>query len=380
MILTLILFILILSLLVMIHEFGHFYAAKKLGVKVEEFGFGLPPRIFGKKIGETIYSINLLPFGGFVRLLGEDFEGEQLSYEEASKDSRNFISKSPLKKTIIICAGVAMNLVLAVFLYYVFLISTGYKSFNIPVFYDYNFRFGTEERMNTVVLGISDASPAQTSGIEVGEAIIEINGVPTYSFKDVRREIAKYEGQEISILLMDVRGLNRDFRTVYATPEVLIEGDPSALGVLIGSTVTLHYSGNKLMSGPAHAYNMIAYSVYTFSNLFKVSLESKDFTPVSTGVSGPVGIYSVVGGILSESTHPVRGLIDLTALFSASLAILNILPFPALDGGRLVFIVVEKISKRRINPSVEATVHKLGMLLLLGLLILVTIRDIGRII
>ena len=149
---TLILFIIILSALVLIHEFGHYYVAKKTGVRVEEFGIGIPPRLFGKKIGETIYSVNLLPFGGFVRLSGEDGVDED-HLEEAISDPENFLSKTPLQRAGIVVAGIVMNALLAVVLYYFFFFFTGFKSLTIPNMFDYEFKFGHVEQINTVVFG-----------------------------------------------------------------------------------------------------------------------------------------------------------------------------------------------------------------------------------
>ena len=126
---TLLIFILILSLLVLIHEFGHFITAKKSGVRVEEFGLGLPPRIWGKQLGETLYSLNWLPFGGFVKLTGEDDDGNGLN------DEKSFSSKKPSRRALILTAGVLMNFILGIFLYYVFLISNGFKSFYLPLIF-----------------------------------------------------------------------------------------------------------------------------------------------------------------------------------------------------------------------------------------------------
>lgn len=366
---TFLVFMLILSVLVLIHEFGHFFVARKNGVKIEEFGFGLPPKLFGKKYGETEYSLNLLPFGGFVRLLGE----EDL---KSSEDPRNFMSKAPLRRAAILVAGVFMNILLAFALYYVFFISNGFKSLTIPLFFDYNFRFGNQTAINTVVTATQEDSPAVSTGIERGEAIIEVNGVPVYNVTDVRREVNKSQGDELRILLMDVRSVNQDLRTVSITPDINEDGQ-ALLGVLLSKAVTLDYSRTKLLSAPMHSYNMLAYTKSTFSKLISMSFEEKSVEPVSSSVSGPVGIFSVVGSILNnQGKDAVLGLIDLTAMLSLSLAFLNILPFPALDGGRLLFIGIEVLRGKPISASTEAVLHKWGMLLLLLFLVLVTFKDI----
>lgn len=366
---TFLVFMLILSVLVLIHEFGHYYVAKKNGVKVEEFGFGLPPKIVGKKIGETEFTLNLLPFGGFVRLMGED------ALEE-SNNPRHFMSKSPLQRAAILVAGVFMNILLAFFLYYVFLASNNFRSLTIPLFFDYEFRFGDQKRINTVVTATQEGSPAEKAGVERGEAVIEINGQPVYNVSDVRREVSKYPGAEIRVLLVDVRSVERQLRTISITPNVSKEGEV-LLGVLLSKAVTIDYNKNKVLSAPMHAYNMLAYTKFTFAKLIGISYDTKSVEPVSSGVSGPIGIFSVVGAILSnEGKDAFLGILDLTAMLSLSLAVLNILPFPALDGGRLLFVVIEIVRGKRVSLQTEAVLHKWGMILLLLFLVLVTFKDI----
>lgn len=375
--LNLIIFITILSILVLIHEFGHFYAAKRAGVTVEEFGFGLPPKIFGKKIGETLYTLNLLPFGGFVKLLGEDAEDSD-NVSKIKTNPKSFASKSPLWRAVIISSGVFMNLVLAIVLYYSFFFSTGFKTFNMPQFFNYNFRFGTQNEINTVVMSVNPDSPSYNK-IEVGQAIIEINETPVHNLNDIKMVLKDKAGQEVSILLLDVRTLNNDFSSITVVP-VRDENGDGIIGVYVGKSVQLSYENTKALSGPMHAYNMLAYSSSTLSSLVKQSFAQKDITPVSSSVAGPVGIFSVIGSIVDNGPHPVLGIIDFVALLSLTLALLNILPFPALDGGRLVFIAIEAVTRRPVSHRVETAIHKFGMLLLLTLLVLVTIRDIARII
>jgi regulator of sigma E protease len=371
MIITLLIFVIILSVLVMIHEFGHFFAAKKFDVMVEEFGFGLPPRAIGKKRGETIYSLNWLPFGGFVRLLGEDFDQP----EEANKP-RSFSSKRPWVRAVILVAGVFMNVLLALAIYAIFFVSNDYKSLTLPLITDYNFRFGTEDSVNTVVTGYLEGSPAEAGGIHVGEAIIEIDGVPVYSVAEIQNELKNKVGQVVVLQLMDVRDLERTLRTIEVVPEAGQEGN-GQIGVLLTKAVTLDYSQNKALAGPMHAYNVIGYSVNTFGDLAKISVEEKTIEPVSASVAGPVGIFGVVSSIIEYGgKEAFLGLLDLVALLSLSLAILNILPFPALDGGRLVFVVFEGVTGKRVSPYIEANIHKWGMIALISLLLLVTFKDV----
>jgi len=379
--LTLIIFFLILSLLVLIHEFGHFFTAKRFGIKVEEFGFGLPPRIFGVQRGETLYSINALPFGGFVKLLGEEAPEPTLdSASGTTLDPRSFVAKSPLKRAVVLVAGVTMNVLLGVALYYVFFTLTNFKSLTMPLLADYNFRFGQEERINTVVSGFSENSNAQTAGLKIGEAIIEINNKPVYTLDSLRAEVAGKPNQKVKVLAMDVIDLERPVRTVEVQT-IVNENGEGVLGTYLTEAVTLSYQGsNRIFAGFMHAYNVMAYSGATFGSLIKTAFVERDVSGVSSSVSGPIGVIGVVSGILDYGgKEAVLGLIDLVALLSLSLAFLNILPFPALDGGRLVFVVYEGITQKTISPRVENALHKWGMLVLLSLIVLVTIKDLSSV-
>ncbi len=373
--LTFIVFFLILSLLVLIHEFGHFITAKRFGIKVEEFGFGLPPRVIGKQKGETLYSINALPFGGFVKLLGEDSEDEG-----AAQDPRSFAAKSPWKRAIILVAGVTMNVLLGVAIYYVFFSITNFRSLTIPLLYDYDFKFGQEKSVNTVISGFSESSLADDAGLRPGEAILEINNVPVYTVHDVKAQVKDKPNQKVKLLVMDVINLENKLRTVEVTTIASEEGE-GLIGVGLSKAVTLSYQGNQsALAGFYHAYNMMSYSAATFGNIIKDSVKEKDATLVSSSVSGPIGIFGVVGSILEYGgREAVLGIMDLTAILSLSLAFLNIMPFPALDGGRLAFVIYEGITRRKPSQRIETIVHKWGMIFLLLLIALVTVKDLASI-
>lgn len=384
--LTFLIFILILSVLVLIHEFGHFYVAKKNGVRVDEFGFGLPPKVFGKKVGETEYTLNLLPFGGFVKLYGED-ESDPDSYEQGIHDNRNYLSKTALQRFSILVAGIVMNTLLAIVLYYVFFSFTGFKSFTIPNLFDYHFRFGDVTEYSTVLIGYGEDSPAEQAGVQLGEAILEVNGERVYSVPGFKEALEGKAGEEVYLGVKDLSTIEQNFRLVKVVP---VERDGEVIvGAFLGKASSIDYGRNKLLSGPMHAYNVMSYSRFTLSHLIESSVASKSVEPVSSSVSGPVGIFSVVGSILQNSAEiqdagarfklVMLSLIDLTALLSISLAFINALPFPALDGGRIFIIAIEVIRRKRVSPKFEAMFHQVGIIFLLGLLVLVTIRDVIRI-
>ncbi len=360
-------------MLILVHEFGHFIVAKKQGIYVEEFGLGIPPRIIGKKIGETIYSLNLLPFGGFVRLKGEDTEEYS---DEDLNDPRSFISKTPLQRAAVLLAGVFMNICFGVLLFYLFMFINGFKTSPIPLMFDHEFKFGDVQETNTVIFGFSEESPLKDQ-MELGEAIVSINGNEVNSVEDVRKQV---EGNED--LVVKVRDLTAgdSVRDLAVEPYKNEEGK-ERLGVYLGTSAEIYYQKplQKASSGFLHTYNVLTYSINGFGNLIGVSVRERSAEPLSETVSGPIGIYSLVDTIMDYSKGRVfLNLIDLMALISVSLAFLNVLPLPALDGGRILFILIEAVRGKRVNPEFEAKVHRVGLLALLSLLILVSVRDVTR--
>ncbi|MBP8960696.1 site-2 protease family protein [Patescibacteria group bacterium] len=389
---SLVIFILILSFLVLIHEFGHFMVAKRNGILVEEFGLGIPPRVFGKKFGDTIYSINLFPFGGFVRLKGED--SNEITSQDLS-DTSNFVSKTAWQRMAVISAGVIMNMLFGVIIFYLFLGLNGFKSKEIPLLFPYEFRFGNVEKSNTVIFGLDENSPLLNADFPValGDTLVSIEGEAVNSLYDVRRLVEDKAGQEISVVIKPAspdtltsskESLKDDLVELKVYPFVDSEDpkNPARLGVYLGSVAQIHYDTplQKATAGFTHSYNILSYTISTMKNIVGFSIEERTAEPLAETVSGPVGIYSIVSKILSFSRkEALINLLDLMGQISVSLAFLNILPLPALDGGRIFFIIVELVTKKRVNPNFEARVHQFGMAALLGLLVVVTIRDLGRV-
>lgn len=367
--LAIIIFIIILSVLVMIHEFGHFIMAKRAGIEVEEFGYGLPPRIWGKKIGKTIYSINWLPFGGFVRLKGED----PTDVHKNDKDS--FWVKTPLQRTSVIVAGVFMNFLLAVVIFYVALFMLGFKV-NLPLLVDHDFKFVNESRQ-VWITGIVDGSPAQQAGIEAGDSIVGANGENIDSIDKLESVIRSSENKEINFTVENsATNVRRD---VKATPKFSDKLNAPAIGVGLGELASLKYETptQKLFAGFIHSYNTLDYSMRVFAQLIRTSIRERNISAVSEGVSGPVGIAAVTSQAVALGPSSV---LQLAALLSLNLAFLNILPIPALDGGRFFFLLVEVITRKRTHPKLEKWVHTIGFAVLIGLILLITYNDIIRIV
>ncbi|MBI2049393.1 site-2 protease family protein [Candidatus Roizmanbacteria bacterium] len=390
MVITILVFLFILSILVLIHEAGHFFVAKRLGIKVEEFGFGFPPRAFSIKKGETIYSINWLPIGGFVKLYGEDEAGGgkiRISKSEIRNNkedlNRAFFSKSPWLRALVVIAGVAMNAMLAIVIFYTFLIISGFKT-ELPLLSDHKF-FGVNQK-NTKEVVISDIaknSPAEKAGLKSLIKIVSANGKEIKDVKDFTEIVNLNKGKEIEIEWRDLQ--TKNITKTKITPRLSPPKNEGALGVALFSisTAVLNYETpvQKTFSGVVHPINLMAYNLDVMGDLIRVSFEKRTAEPLGQGVAGPVGIASVTGSILEipDLKEKVLGLLNLAGLLSISLAFFNILPIPALDGGRLFFILIEGITGRKINQRAESLIHSLGMAMLLVLMAFITFKDIQKI-
>ena len=349
-------FFLVLSILVIVHEFGHYIVAKKNGIWVEEFGFGLPPRVFSKKIGDTIYSVNALPFGGFVRLHGEMTEEPNLASGQVFKKDRAFINKSLWVKTAVIIAGVIMNFLLAIVAFGIVYSYTG-----IP-----------RDIKEVKVLNISTNSPAQLAQILVGDIVKKVDGQEVKSVAEFISKIEDKKGKKVK-LEIDSSG-DEAIRIITITPRTNPPAGEGPLGVSITNTETYFapvwqrpfygaYYGTK--EAIFWGKNVVNGFVGIFTDLFH-GKSPKD-------VSGPVGVFAVTTEVAKTGILP---LINLLGIISVNLAILNIIPFPALDGGRLLFIIIEAIFGKKIAPKFESVVHSVGMIILLVAILAITFKDI----
>src|SRR3989344_5691200 len=339
---SILIFILVLSVLVLVHEAGHFFAARRGGVLVEEFGFGLPPKVWGKKIGETIYSINLLPFGGFVRLHGEN------SDESLANPKRAFLTQSKKKRSIIILAGVFMNFVLAVVAF-----SLVYSFTGIP-----------KETGRVKAVEIRPDSPAANSGIEIGDVVIKVDQNAVTTNEEFINYIENKKGQEIT-LVIEREGRKEPLK-LTATPRTSPPEGEGALGVIITSTeayfpplwqrpfVGIYYGFQEAIFWGGI---VIGGFIKIFTDLFG-GVVPKD-------VAGPIGIFALTS---EAAKFGILTLINFVGILSVNLAILNIIPFPALDGGRLLFIGIEKIRSKPVPKKIEAVVNAAGFALLIMLM------------
>jgi len=349
---SILIFLLVLSILVIAHEAGHYFAAKKAGIWVEEFGFGIPPRIWGKKVGQTIYSINLLPFGGFVRLHGETRE------EDVTKPQKAFLAKSKKVRAVVVIAGVVMNFILAVVAFAIV-----YSFSGIP-------RLTKDVR----VLDISPGSPAQEAKIISGDIVRKVDSEDITTTEGFINAVEESKGKKIQLTIQrDGSELK-----ISITPRDNPPDNEGPLGVVISSTeIYFPPIWQRPFFGIYYGFKDALFWGKTVIDGF-VQIFSGIFAgKVPTEVSGPIGIFALT----SEAAKVgILTLINFIGILSVNLAILNIAPFPALDGGRLLFIGLEGILGRKVLPKAENMIHAIGMVILILLLLAITAHDIKRLI
>jgi len=356
---TIILFIAVLSILVFVHEFGHFITAKKMGMKVEEFGFGFPPRLFKyrPKNSETLYTINAIPVGGFVKIKGES--------GEHAGEADSFASKSAPKRFSVLIAGVAMNIILAWVL-----LSIGFMLGLPSVIDDQLPKSASVKNAEMIIASVVPESPAARAQIEPGDELLSIDGQVFDSAEAARDYIGSRGGEGIELSFARE---GEDAQTVALTSEQLKDLDQSGVGIGILKTGLVSFPVHIALVQGFTATGQFTYEVAkAFAELLG-NLVSRG--EVSVDLSGPVGIAVLTGQVASLG---FVYLLQFTALLSINLAIINVLPFPALDGGRILFLLIEKVRGKAIDVRVEALAHNLGFALLMVLVILVTYRDFVR--
>ena len=364
MFLTIVVFVLVLGLLIFVHELGHFVMAKRAGIKVDEFGFGFPPRVFGVKRGETIYSINLLPLGGFVKIYGEDGVDKE-KIKEADK-GRAFGDKPIKTRAIVLVAGVTMNLILAAFL-------LGFGHWlGLPTMIEDEDAAGASGAKVQIVQ-IAFNSPAEQAGVQMGDTVTRLKAgseeIEVETVSQMQNFINKYQGGEITAIIQ--RGDDILEKTMFARVNPPV--NEGSLGVALVRTAVVSQPWYKaIYFGILDTFKMTVAIVIALGGLL--------WQLISTGKSaleggGPVYIFNLTGQAAQLGFIYV---LQLTAILSINLAIINILPFPALDGGRLLFLAIEKIKGSPVSQNIERIAHKAGFALLILLMIVITWRDVAR--
>ncbi|MEK7566967.1 MAG: site-2 protease family protein [Patescibacteria group bacterium] len=354
MILDIAIFIIVLAVLVLAHEFGHFLAARKNGVRVDEFGFGFPPRLFGFKRGQTLYSLNLFPLGGFVKIAGEN--------EAESSDSENFASKSLFSRASILFAGVFFNIVLA------FIIFSVVVPLGIPVdAEDPYWQLRVRDTAITVV-EVLKGSSAELAGFKTGDRVLTLETIsggiikPSHVFEV--QDFTRANAGQSAIIEIERRGQK------IVLSANLAEGE-APLGV---ATAKVGKIASPWYAVPWVGLELTAFAVWrTLEGFFFILKLLFSGQSVAGFISGPVGIFSLVSGILDFG--PVI-LMTFVATLSINLAIINLMPFPALDGGRLLFLMIEGLRGKPLSRRIGGLAHALGFAILIMLMAIITYLDI----
>ncbi len=388
--LTLFIFLIILGLLVLSHEFGHFIAARKSGMKVYEFGFGFPPRMFGVQIlkkvetqnpantrkkwrfiwggknveelskeengwaPSTVYSFNWLPLGGFVKIKGE---------EGGNEDEDSFVSKSFTKKAITLVAGVAMNILLAAVIFSVgFMIGSPQTVDDLP-----SSTIIKDKKLQ--IMQILPDMPATKADIKVGDVVVKIGEIENPTVKQTQDYVDKNKNREI--VLQIKRG--DEIINKKITPIEYKDTGKGGIGVGLAEVGMVKYPWYKaIYKGIVTTVLYLEAIMVGFYMLIKGLISG---TGAGAAVSGPIGI-AVMTGQIAELGFSY--LLNFTAVLSLNLAILNILPIPALDGGRLLFLAIGKIFRRKVSLKFEQAAHSIGFILLMLLVVVITVKDVGR--
>lgn len=370
MLLTIITFILVLSLLVFVHELGHFMTARRFGIKADEFGFGFPPRLGGiykndqgkwkfvwggKEVRDcptTIYSLNWIPMGGFVKLNEDD---------ATSSDPNHFINKKIWQRAVVLSAGVSMNVLLAIVL-----ISFGLM-IGMPQDLEALSPGAKVASRQIQIVHVLPNTPANQAGLVVGDSIVSIDNKTFLTYQELQQYVDSNTGKNLTYQIKH-EGQIKDYQI---TPELMKETGKGGIGVALVETGIVKYPWYRaIWQGVTTTFELLGVILGAFYELIKSLILGKG---VTAEVAGPVGIASLTG---QAARMGFIYLLQFAALLSLNLAIINFLPIPALDGGRVLFLIIEKIKGKPMNREVEAILHNIGFALLMVLVTIVTFRDV----
>ncbi len=372
---TIVLFLVILSILVFVHEAGHFITARRNGMRVDEFGFGFPPRVGGfvknektgkwdfvwgnpdKEFANTIYSVNWIPLGGFVRIKGEDGSG--------ATDPDSFASKSTWKRLKVLAAGVVMNFVLAWVLFTI-IAMVGFPR-------EVDTSKGIPAGSSVQILNVADDTPAKSMGLQLGDTVRGFseggNMIPAKSVDTVRNYILAHKGTSITLLIS--RG--KEQLTLTGTPRVEYSPDQGSLGISLAQVEVVK---TPFWKAPWEGLKQVGILIWLIlSSLWGLLIALLTGAGVAGDVSGPVGIAYMTKQV---SDLGFLYLLQFMAILSVNLGVLNILPIPALDGGRILFVLIEMIKGSPVSQKAEQWIHSTGFIALLLLMLVVTVYDFSR--
>lgn len=357
MIVTTLLFLALLSVLVFVHELGHFLMARACGMKVEEFGFGFPPRAVGFRRGDTLYSLNWIPIGGFVRIKGEN--GNE------KNDHDSFASKKPWQRFLVLVAGVTMNFLLAIVLY-----SVGFMV-GLPSTIDGPLPSSarvTDSKLS--IMEVVSDSPAAKAGIVGGDAIISLDGYVPETAEQARAYLIAHTEIGVSLKL-DKKDTSVEIVRLVAEP--LKGTDMVGIGVGFVQTARVSYPWYLAVAHGVAATGQMTWAILdSFGKLIGSLFGGGN---MSASLAGPVGIAVMTGEVAAMG---FVYLLQFAALLSINLGVINILPFPALDGGRIFFLIIEKLRGKAADERLENAMNNLGFLFLMIVIVFVTVKDVMK--
>ncbi len=360
---TIILFLIILAALVFVHELGHFVSAKLFGIRVDEFAIGFPPKVFGWKTGETQYSLNVIPLGGYVKIFGEDPDDES---NNGPDSKRSFVNASKWKQIVVLLSGIFMNIIFAWLL-----ISA---SFNLGLLTSVEDQYKDgAQNVSVMILSVLKDSPADVAGLKDGDSILEIDSGKTKINSPNITEVQNIIASSSSSLNIEYKRGNATGTVNIIATNGVVEGK-KAIGIsmtLVGTVkfgfFQSFYEGAKLTLLET---KNIMNGIYSF-----IAGAFRGEGSLLSQVTGPVGIAGMVG---QASDLGISYLLGFIAMISINLAMINLVPFPALDGGRVLFVLIEVIIRRRIKPAIANWANLIGFGLLIALMLFITYKDILR--
>lgn len=362
---TVLLFIFVLGSLVLAHEIGHFFAARFFKVAVDEFGVGFPPKLFGKKIGNTEYTINAIPVGGFVRIKG--VAGDERGQNNPSTDADSFLIQKRWKKFVILFAGIGMNVVVGALLFtIIFWMGTRVPLESAP---------STARVVDTglTINYVLADSPAFDSHIAIGDTIFSVNDESVATVPQFQELMKKNVGQEV-VLQVESQGTKESLTVI---PQTITVEDTEIVGIGVGMVETGvaqygFFSGIK--EGVVYTGQVLLAIVLGFVDLLK-NIVTPGGDSVGDQVSGPIGIATMTHDFARAG---IVSLLQFMAILSLNLAVFNLLPVPMLDGGRIFLLAIETIFRKPVPHKIETIIHQIGFFALFALLIFVTFKDVGR--